>query len=215
MLKVAQNNILGGAVAVTEKQFPEYHKLIVTAARRLCMPVPSVFIKYNPAINAYSLGFTSSPTVVLHSALVEALTEDELLQVLGHEFSHIKCGHTFWNVIAGSTTGAQIPILTEILKLVFQNWNRRAEYTADRGGLLSSRSVPSAIGTLGKLAVGKELYSRLQVDEFLKQETAVRESQFTMVAEAFMDHPYTVKRMKEMTDFENSAVYQELTRLVD
>lgn len=211
-LKVHQNNILGGCVAITEKQFPEIHSVAVEAAQRLCMPCPPVFIQYSPVINAYALGFMSSPTVVLHSSLVEALSGEELLQVVGHEFSHIKCGHTFWTVITGGAGSIQVPILSQLLGFLFLFWSRRAEYTCDRGGLLCSRSLASAYAAMGKLAVGKELYERLQLDEFLQQASQVNANQFSKLAESFVTHPYLVKRFGQLKDFIGSATYEELSK---
>ena len=199
-------------MAVTEKQFPEIHSVAIEAARRLCMPCPPVFIQYSPVINAYALGFMSSPTVVLHSALVEALSEDELIQVVGHEFSHIKCGHTFWTVITGGAGSIQVPVLSQLLGFLFLFWSRRAEYTCDRGGLLCSRSLASAYAAMGKLAVGKELYERLQLDEFLQQAAQVNANQFSKFAESFVTHPYLVKRFGQLKEFMGSATYEELSK---
>lgn len=211
-LKVRQNNILGGCVAVTEKQFPEVLAIARETARRLGMPCPPVFIQYSPIINAYALGFISSPTVVLHSALVEALSKDELMQVLGHEFSHIKCGHTAWLLITGSAENLSIPILSPILSFIFLFWSRRAEYTCDRGGLICSRNLTHAFGAMGKIAVGKELFERLKMFEFLQQSRQLEENQFSVFAESFSTHPYLVKRLGQLQSFMLSPIYGHLTR---
>lgn len=213
-LKVRQNSILGSCVAVNEKQFPEIHRLAVTAAHRLGMPVPPLFITQDPTLNAFALGFMSTPTVVLHSALVEALSqsENELLQVIGHEFAHVKCGHTGWSVLTGSCRAIYIPIISSVIGFIFTFWGRKAEYTCDRGGLLCCRSVTDAVRAMAKLAVGKDLYARMNLDEFLRQSNELGASQFSGVAECFATHPYILNRIRELVSFSESNAYAELTQ---
>ena len=120
---LSQAQMLGNMMIVTAKQFPDILKLAEEAATRLSMKRPEVFITQSPVLNAYATGFIGRKSVVLHSALVEALEPEELLSVIGHEFTHIKCNHTNLKVLteAASDTAARfsIPVLNQILAFIF------------------------------------------------------------------------------------------------
>ena len=72
--------------------------------------LPEVYVKQSSIVNAYTVSRTSNnnndnnnnnnknnkSVIVLHSALIELLSEDELLCVLSHELSHIKCAHAMY-----------------------------------------------------------------------------------------------------------------------
>jgi len=150
-----QGQLIGNAVKVSPNQFREINEVAEVAAHRLGMQRPEVFIKYDPVINAFATGFLARKSVILHSALVEAMGLDELCQVIGHEFSHIKCGHTNL-VILTNSAGINVPVVSQILGWVFLLWSRKAEYTCDRGGLLACREPMAAVSAMCKLAVGPQ-----------------------------------------------------------
>jgi STE24 endopeptidase len=54
--------------------------------------------KKDSRLNAYFTGFGKSKRVVLFDTLIEKLTKDELLAVLGHELGHFKHGDVFKNL---------------------------------------------------------------------------------------------------------------------
>ena len=166
-VKSKQSSLLGDSIMITDKQFPKIYKLCEKAAKDLSMERPDVFIVQSPILNAMALGFWGTKNfVILHSALIEALTEEELLSVIGHEFTHIKCEHTRWGVFTTLKDNINIPIISNVLGLIFNSWSRKAEYTCDRGGLIVNHNVKSAISALAKLAVGKELFSQLDLNIF-------------------------------------------------
>jgi Zn-dependent protease with chaperone function len=63
---------------------PRIHALLKEACTILDLPEPSLFVSQTPIANAFALG-RDNPTMVLHTGLVELLTEDELLAVIAHE----------------------------------------------------------------------------------------------------------------------------------
>ena len=70
-VKIHQGQLVGGAVKVSDKQLPEVHDAAKTAAERLTMLLPEVYVVQDPSINAYALGFFGKKSVVLNSATVE------------------------------------------------------------------------------------------------------------------------------------------------
>src|SRR6185295_1879545 len=56
--------------------FSSLHKLVGRCSDILSLPVPDVFVTSNPVLNAYTVGHRRT-CIVLHSALVEAMSADE------------------------------------------------------------------------------------------------------------------------------------------
>jgi Zn-dependent protease with chaperone function len=208
---VEQSKLLGRGARISERQFPEIYAIAKEAASRLCMHQPEVFIVQDPNLNAYAMGFLRKKSVVLHSATVEAMDSTELQHIIGHEFSHIKCGHTNLTVVTSSAEGVPVPVVSQILRFIFLGWSRKAEYTCDRGGLIACRDPEAAIGATCKLAVGPELYKRMNVHEFMQQHAAIGSDTISRLSEALdCDHPYLVKRVCALKEYYESQQFQWL-----
>ncbi len=134
-VKIQQGHLLGNAVKVSDCQFIEVYEAARLAAEHLSMNVPDIFVRQDPTINAYALGFIGRKSVVLHSATVESLEKDELVSVIGHELTHIKLDHTNWTIIAYPHNKFHIPIISDIMGLIFNIWSKKAEYSCDRGAI--------------------------------------------------------------------------------
>ena len=119
MIKQKQGSLLGNSVKITENQFPDIYKICKKAEKSLTMKMPDVFITQSPVLNAMELGFWGRKSVILHSALVETMTEDELSFIIGHEFTHIKCDHTNCTVFTSLKDSLNIPVISDILSLIF------------------------------------------------------------------------------------------------
>ena len=213
-VKIRQGQLLGQSIKISENQFPEIYKIAKTAAQRLCMSLPDIFVTQNPVINAYALGFMGKKSVVLHSATVEAMDSNELLAIIGHEFTHIKAGHTNWLVITNSTESVQIPIISQITGFVFLFWSRKAEYTSDRGAVLASRDPKATVNALAKVAVGKELFKNLNIDNLFDQKMNIDEDEISKLSESLSTHPYTINRIHEITKFYKSPQYAKLSTII-
>jgi Zn-dependent protease with chaperone function len=211
VVKIQQGQLLGHCVKVSEHQLPEVYKAANAASDRLSMRMPDVFVRQDPVINAYALGFLGKKSVVLHSAAVESMDSDELTSILGHEFSHIKCGHTIWQVITTSPKGIGVPIISAIFGYVFLFWSRKAEYTSDRGAVLASRNFKATISALAKAAVGKQLFEKLSIDQLFQQKTDVDRDGVSRLSESLSTHPYIVKRIHALRHFYESETYRQLT----
>jgi Zn-dependent protease with chaperone function/ribosomal protein S27E len=212
---VRQGQLLGACVKVSEQQFPAIQAIAERAARRLAMQMPEVFVEYSPVLNAYALGFLGKKSVVVHSATIEAMTDLELEFIIGHEFSHIKCGHTNLTVLTSSQSSVSVPGVSQFLTFVFLFWQRKAEYTCDRGGLLANRNPRSAMSAMCKLAVGPTLFKQMNIDHFLGQQMAIEQSDVSKLSETLATHPYLVKRIHALRDFFFSAEYDRIVSRID
>ncbi len=207
---IRQGQLMGGAAKVSEKQFPRIHALATEAAYGLGMQQPEVYIMQDPTLNAFAIGFLGKKSVVLHSATVEAMDDKELQHIIGHEFSHIKCGHTNLIVLTSSSDGVDVPVISQLLGFIFLFWSRKAEYTCDRGGLLACRDPRAAIGAICKLAVGPTLFAQLDIDDFLNQRMAIDQNDVSKLSESFATHPYLVKRIHAIQQYFESEEFRRL-----
>jgi len=202
-----QGAVKGSAVSVSPRSFPEVDALARSAAVRLGIGKPDLFIKHSHELNAYALGFIGSPCVVLHSGTVYALTKapKELQFVIGHEFAHIKCSHVLWQTVAArNPILGRLPVLNYVLPLFFSWWSRQAEYTADRGGLIACKDLAASQRALARLVIGPELFDRLNLEEFVKQ--AQNGDLSTRASELFSSHPLLAKRLLALTEFAQSPL---------
>lgn len=209
---INQAQKVGDGVRVTAKQFAEIYALAETAANRLSMKMPAVYIIQSPVFNATAQGFIGKKSVSLHSAIVKGMSPTEMLWLLGHEFSHIKLGHTNMGVLTSAQTS--VMGLSQLLNLIYQWWSRKGEYSCDRGGLLACRDEKSAISALAKIAIGPELFAEMDIDEFLKQHMDIEQDDLARLSESLISHPYTVKRIKAIVDFHDSDLYRRLAAAV-
>ena len=202
-----QGAVKGSAVAVNPQSFPEVDELARSAAARLGIRKPDLFIKRSHELNAYALGFLGSSSVVLHSAAVHALTNapKELQFIIGHELTHIKCSHVLWQTVAArNPLLGRVPVLNYVMPLFFTWWSRQAEYTADRGGLIACGDLAASQRALARLAIGPELFDRLNLEEFVKQ--AHDRDLSARASELFSSHPLLVKRLLALEKFAQSPL---------
>lgn len=74
---------------------------IYELADKLNYPLKKLFVvdgsKRSSHSNAYMYGFGSNKRIVLFDTLMEQVSDDEILAILGHELGHWKLGHTLTN----------------------------------------------------------------------------------------------------------------------
>jgi predicted Zn finger-like uncharacterized protein len=198
VVKIHQAQLIGQCVKVSESQFSQIYNSAKVSASNLRMEIPEIFIKQEPTINAYAIGFIGKKSVILHSKTVSSMKSEELISILGHEFSHIKLKHTNWAVVTSSVSGAGIPILSKILQFIFLFWSRKAEFSCDRGSIIACGNLQAAVNALIKIAVGEELFNEVSIDDF---ENQGNDGWFNRFAGSFSTHPYLVKRVLKLKEF--------------
>ena len=76
---------------------------IYALADQLKYPLTKLFVmdgsKRSSHSNAFMFGFGKNKRIVLFDTLMEQVTDDEILAILGHELGHWKLGHTWSNFI--------------------------------------------------------------------------------------------------------------------
>lgn len=157
--------IRSSGLRVTGTTLPEVHQTVsrVQQTLRLDEP-PEVYVVNDPHANAAAPAFGrhARPLVILNSGLVNLLSSSEMAFALGHELGHLGMNHV-------CREGVGEP-KTEFEALQMRSLDRYAEVSADRIGLLASRSVYSAAHVMVKLACGLTGPSvSLDIDAFLEQ----------------------------------------------
>ncbi|HVX38794.1 MAG TPA: M48 family metallopeptidase [Gemmatimonadaceae bacterium] len=167
---------LGDAVKVTATQRPKMNAMWTEVLETLDWPErPELYVTQTPIVNAMAVGF-EKPFVVVHSGMLDELTDDELRSVLGHELGHIMSGHPTYTTIAIILLYfgvGNLPFLAAAAILPFQlallEWHRKSEFSSDRAGLLATQDLNTVMSTEMKLAGGKEYGDSLRVEEFIRQ----------------------------------------------
>jgi Zn-dependent protease with chaperone function len=213
------------SLMVGPDQFTDIYTLGEECARRLGIGIPRIFISPIDQPNAFTISTNDvEPMVILTRKLVEILTEEELLFVIGHECGHIHNFHGIYNTAAvmlvnptmrvaleklvrvGTPLGVVRMVASAVqgsLRLFLLNWSRCAEITADRAGLICCGDPKAAERALLKLIVGDEgLLDRMNVEAYVEQ---IGQTQQLSMAARIRDmensHPLVPQRIKALRIF--------------
>ncbi|MBK7032798.1 MAG: M48 family metallopeptidase [Candidatus Kapabacteria bacterium] len=144
--QVAQ--IRSTALQVTSRTVPLIHRACERVAERLLLQeAAEVYVVAEPTPNAFAPAWASGdrPIVVLHSGLVQLLSATEIEFVIGHELGHLGMRHGALFANAASS---------EFERLQARSFQRAAEISADRIGLLACRSIHLTASVMIKTASG-------------------------------------------------------------
>ena len=207
--KIFRIQMIGQAVHVSPKQCPKIYSMFREACDILDVHEPDLFLISSPYVNAFTFG-AERPFIAIHSALVDLLTEEELMGVLGHELGHVKCGHVLYRSLAlvllrlAEAFGLG-RLAMHGLMIALYDWFRKAEMSADRAELLVTQDVNVCLHVHMKLSAGsKVIYDQIDPQEFLKQADSYEELDYSTLNKVFklfnelwLTHPVPVYRAKE------------------
>lgn len=212
--QVWRGQLLGSAVKVGDRQFPRIHGIARECAETLGLKgqTPQLYIVNSPVLNAATYGTDEESFIMVHSALVDHYTDEELRMVIGHECGHIHNSHVVYlttlhylRMVAQMYLG---PLVAPVV-LTLNAWSRRAEITCDRAGMLCSKDEKTSARALTKLVLGsRKLYDEFNLDAFLDQYEEGKES-IGRYMEALASHPYLPKRVLAMRVFGESELYRK------
>lgn len=135
-----------------------------------------LYVVENPTINAAALHSPRADlphAITLTSHMVEMLTDEELLHVLGHELGHLAFGHYRMRFIKleEPSDEQQEEGQDSLIARRLRKWNRMAELSADRVGFVSAASNLRVVVSANLKIVsglGPE-HLRFDLDEYLRQ----------------------------------------------
>jgi Zn-dependent protease with chaperone function len=217
------------AVKVTPKQCPDLYAKLQIACSTLGVDMPELFVQQNPIVNAFT-GGVKRPVIVLHSALIERLNDEETLAVLAHEVGHIHAEHVLYLTAAHllellanaaiSTTplaGIIAQLISGTMRAAILAWARRAELSCDRAALLVVQDA-DVIGRAMMKLCGGTFASRVDYDQFLEQARDFQKNYDQKALDRFwadiinagLTHPFPVWRVSEILKWVESGEYQRV-----
>jgi Zn-dependent protease with chaperone function len=218
----------GNAVRVGPTQFPRLWQLHTEVTTTFDWPtVPELYVSQTPFFNAGAYGI-DTPFIVVHSAAIELLDEDELRVLLAHELGHVISGHALYHTIAAilaiMSLGA-LPMLAGLavlpIRLAFLEWSRKSELSADRAGLLGGQDIVVAQRVDMKMAGGGRgsgFTGQLDVDAFMQQAHQYASSSegldivYKLLSTLALTHPMHTVRAAELQRWLASGEYERILR---
>jgi len=217
------------AVKVTPKQCPDLHAKLQIACATVGVDLPDLFVQQSPIPNAFT-GGVKRPVIVLYSALLERLTDEEVLAVVSHEVGHIHAEHVLYitaarlielaanaAIVAAPLAALIKQMLSLTMRYALLAWARRAELSCDRAALLVTQD-PHVVGrTMMKLA-GGTFASKVDYEQFLEQGRDFQKNYdekaldrfWADIVTASMSHPFPVWRVSEILKWVESGEYKAL-----
>ncbi|CAN5337915.1 M48 family metallopeptidase [soil metagenome] len=223
-------SFMASAIKVTPKQCPDLHAKLQIACTTLGVDMPDMFVQQNPLVNAFT-GGVEKPIIVLHSALIERLNDEETLAVIAHEVGHIHSEHVLYltaarlmEALANVSVARLIPG-SEIIKFIVSAgissallaWARKAELSCDRAALLVTQDAHVIGRTMMKLA-GGTFASKVDYELFLEQGREFKKNYdankldkfWADIMNAGLSHPFPIWRVSEILEWVESGQYADL-----
>jgi Zn-dependent protease with chaperone function len=218
----------GNAVRIGPTQFPRLWHLHTEVCTTFDWPdVPELYVSQTPFFNAGAYG-VDTPFIVIHSAALELLDDDELRVLLSHELGHVMSGHALYRTIAAVlaiiSLGA-LPMLASLVvlpvRLAFLEWSRKSELSADRAGLLGAQDIVVAQRLDMKMAGGgrgEGFAGQMNVEAFMQQAHEYAASGegldvvYKVLSTLALTHPMHTVRAAELQRWVASGDYDRILR---
>ena len=225
---------LANAVRVGGAQRPKLDALYTEVLETLDAPMRyDLYVSQTPVVNAFAIGF-ERPFIVVNSGTLGLLNREQQRNVLAHEVGHILSGHATYTTLAILilTIGiGNLPFLAGLALLPFElallEWYRKAEFSADRAGLLGSQDARASMevylkfaggGTRGGIDFEDENSDPIDLDAFLVQaaeyegQDGLVDKLFQLLNTAFRTHPMGTVRAGELQRWIATGEYDRILR---
>jgi Zn-dependent protease with chaperone function len=218
---------LSDNIRLSNKQCPSIYKLLKEAASILDITqLPELYIDSSYTVNTYSYGI-GNHVIVLCSGLIDIMSEDELLAVIGHELGHIKCNHMLYRTLAyllslGGGLLQIIPVLGKAVdfgvKGAIDEWTKMSTFTCDRSALLVVQDPEIVARMLAKLAgySSNKILDEINIDEVLVQAdeheacSGKVDKLIKFIQNRNQVHPLPIVRVKKLIQWAESEEYKKI-----
>lgn len=207
----ARRLLLGTALRLSHEMAPDVHEIVESCRATLGIEPPvEAYVYPSPVYNAAAVRPERGLLfLVLSSSLLEAFEPDELRFVGGHELGHHLFEHH--RIPSGVLLGGAVP-LGPALALQLFAWQRYAEISSDRAGLICAGGLDPTARALFKLASGlRGGRVRIRIDQFLSQVGDLRQeserlarADEPMRSDWFATHPFSPLRLRAAELFAQS-----------
>lgn len=143
-------NTLGNCIRITEAGEPRIYKLVREVCDTLDYPtVPEIYSTRSYKIDVDSSG-VDKPMIVLPDFIMNNYDDALLRFTIGRAVTRLKSESLKFYVAAKVMIMAtsNIDLLSDSVRLGVANWMRKAELTADRGGLLACQNLKTSMAFL-------------------------------------------------------------------
>lgn len=201
---------------ISTQATPHLAGLVQDCVTRLQPGVVQAFVTPSRLLNAYTFGLDTPKVVVLYSALLDVMDDDEMRFIIGHELGHVALGHTRLNSLVGGMAGIPSNSAASILlTMAFLWWNRACEQSADRAGLLACGKPEKAISALIKLVAGPAGKTQTGLELAYRQIDAEDDTVLGSLGEVLGTHPMLIRRINALRSYAASEQYRRLQALVN
>ena len=203
-----RRNLLARALRLTPQVAPEVHEVLDHCITALGVTTEVETYVYPAA--AYNAGCTPVEDgrvfVLFSSALLEAFSTDELAYVAGHELGHHVYGHLDVPLAMILQNKQHLPA-PFVLKA--HTWQRHAEISADRAGMICSGGLQPTVRSLFKLSSGlHDAPGPVEIAAFLEQAHELYEEASSgdntdrvLHADHYASHPFSPIRLRAAKAF--------------
>lgn len=210
-------------VRVGPSQYPVIDRIRTEAAEILDLEqVPKVYVARDPRVIAQTRGI-DEPFIVVSSGLVELFDTEALRFVIGHEMGHVLSGHAVLLTLLDRLLKLQrsiawVPMgvigLRAVIAALYE-WQRKAELSCDRAGLLVGQDPQASLRAHMYLAGATDL-SQIDIPAFLEQAKEyeevedIRDSIIKLLAVEQQTHPFAVVRASQLQRWAASEEYRTI-----
>ena len=207
-----RRSLLATALRLTREIVPDRFELVDRCRTRLGVTEEvELYVYPSPEFNAGMPPREGNRAfVMISSSLYEALDLEELAYVMGHELGHhIYDHHAIPLEVLGNP---ELPVPAR-LALELRAWQRYAEISADRAGMLCANGLQPAARALFKLSSGlSSAPDEARINAFLRQaEELYREVEQSEQPFHHQDwlasHPFSPVRLKAAAAFAKSQAF--------
>lgn len=210
------------SVRVNERQRPGLNALYTEVLETMdWVERPDLFVTQTPFVNAMAVGF-AKPFIVVHTGALSMLDEPQQRVLLGHEVGHVMSGHSTYSTLAllflsfGFNVVPGLGLIALPIQLALLEWYRKAEFSADRAGLLASQEPLDAMRMFLLFAGGKGDADQTSLDEFLVQaqqyesDSGAIDLLFKLLNVAGRTHPFNTVRAAELQRWIQAGGYDSI-----
>ncbi len=221
--RALRQTYLGASVRLGSDQLPGIWTRYQHVLGVLDMPEEyDLYMTAEPIANAMAVG-AGKPIVVLNSATVDLLGDDQLEAVIAHEVAHILSDHvlhrTALQILLRITAGPRLPSAAGLPLMAVQHalleWSRATELTCDRAAAIVTRD-PRVVCKMLMTMSGGAKAADLNLDAFTRQAMEYTEAGDgldrlqRLLTDLRQTHSLPVKRVHELLAWVRDGEYDRI-----
>lgn len=214
----ARRNLLANSMRLNSKISKPLFDVIQRCQDSLNFKVPlEIFVVHDHVFNAGVIPMGNDKIAIYFtSGLLESFNPEELTFVIGHEMGHALFRHTEIPVQTlvshyGHTLSAK-----DVIRL--RSWQRAAELSADRAGLICARDFKASCSAFFKLSSGiTSAVYKFSYEDYMEQyadlEKYIKSNDSTQNDDLHSSHPLNPLRLRALEIFSQSEVFADMAKV--